>query len=289
MAKSRPAIVFTANLWTLEGHPSPRREWSLARKVRAVADAGFDAVTARASAELAALLRTHGLRFMGFFATSVTKDLKSLLAAQKAAGAETVNVQLGDDFTLTPEALRLTRALLAEARRQEVYAAVEVHRDTATETPEKTYALADAYRIATKEVLPLTWDHSHLAVVKHVNPFLFSEVLLQRKDLIQAARLFHLRPFNGQHAQIPVMDARGRLTPEFLDWLKFAEDLFRMWLAGPQPGGEIWVCPEVGPTAEHGYNLSVMEPSWEQAIVCRRELLKVWKRVNRSPRIVGRG
>lgn len=275
--KIAPRIVFTANLWTLAGHPSPTREWSLARKVRGVADAGFEAVTAPASHELGALCRTHGLRYMGFFSSNNSREFRSLLVAQRVAGAELVNVQLGDDFTLPRDGVRLARRLMREATHQKIYAAIEVHRDTATETPEKTYAIANAYRKATGKLLPITWDHSHFAVVKHLKPFLFNEVLLQRADLIQAARIMHLRPFNGQHAQVPVIDAGGRLTVEFRTWLGFAEALLKLWLAGPQPGGELWVVPEIGPVGIHGYNLSNMEPSWKQASRCRLEIEKLWR------------
>lgn len=276
---SRPALVFTANLWTLAGHPSPRREWSLARKIRAVAEAEFEAVTAPVTPELDALLRANHLRYMGFFSASRVRELRPLLAAQCAAGAELVNTQLGDDFTPARESLRLVLALQREAQRRGIYAAVEVHRDTSTETPEKTYSLADAYRRASGKLLPITWDHSHFAVVKHLKPRLFAESLLQRPDLIQAARILHLRPFNGQHAQVPVMDSRGLLTPEFRRWLEFVEALLRLWLAGPRPGGELWVVPEIGPVGVHGYNLSTMEPSWAQAIRCRQELRKLWRRI----------
>lgn len=276
---SRPRIVFVANLWTLAGHPSPRREWSLTRKVRAVARAGFDAVTAPATVELGAMCRANALRHMGFFSSGDPREFPRLLAAQRAAGAELVNVQLGDDSTPVAQGKRLVHALLREAGRQKIYASIEVHRDTATETPEKTYAIADAYHRVTGKMLPLTWDHSHFAVVKHLKPFLFGEILLRRADLIQAARIFHLRPFNGQHAQVPVMGSCGRLTPEFRTWLDFAEALLRLWLAGPRPGGELWVVPEIGPVGIHGYNLSVMEPSWEQSIRCRQELARIWRRL----------
>ena len=37
-------IVHIANLWSLNGHPSPKREWSLERKIKAVAEAGFDGI-----------------------------------------------------------------------------------------------------------------------------------------------------------------------------------------------------------------------------------------------------
>lgn len=278
-----PRIVFVANLWTLAAHPSPRREWTLAKKIRAVADAGFDAVTAPASPELATLLKAHCLRYTGFFSSSDPREFAALIRAQREAGAENINVQLGDDFTPTPTAVAWTLRLMREAKRQGIYASLETHRDTATETPEKLSAIARAYRRATGEWLPVTWDHSHAAVVKHLKPALFAKVLLRERALLQSARLVHGRPFNGQHAQVPVFAARGRLTPEFRTWLGFAEALFRCWLAGPRPGGELWVCPEIGPVGVHGYNLSTMPPSWAQAVRCRRELARVWRRVLLHP------
>jgi hypothetical protein len=169
--------------------------------------------------------------------------------------------------------------LIREADRQGVYASVEVHRDTATETPEKLYAIADGYRRATGKLLPITWDHSHIALVKHLKAESFSPVLLARPELIRHARHFHCRPFNGHHCQVPVMDGKGRLTREFKDWLLFVEDLFKCWLAGPRPGNEIWVCPEIGPVAVHGYNLTTMPGSWPQAVACERELAQLWKRL----------
>src|SRR6187402_3460978 len=132
---SAPRLVFIANLWTLDHHPSPRREWSLERKFRAVAEAGFDAVTARAQPEFPALLAKYKLRFNGFFSSSDAKEFPALIRAQVTAGAENINVQLGDDFTTTAVATQLTRQLLRESARQKIYSAIEVHRDTVTETP----------------------------------------------------------------------------------------------------------------------------------------------------------
>ena len=37
-----PHIAHIANLWSLVGHPTPAREWSLERKIKAVAAADFD-------------------------------------------------------------------------------------------------------------------------------------------------------------------------------------------------------------------------------------------------------
>jgi hypothetical protein len=91
---------------------------------------------------------------------------------------------------------------------------IEVHRDTCTETPEKTYALADGYLKMTGKLLPLTWDFSHLAVVKHLMPESYVKRLLVRPKLIQRSQQFHFRPFNGHHCQVPVTRGDGSLTRE---------------------------------------------------------------------------
>jgi hypothetical protein len=46
---------------------------------------------------------------------------------------------------------------------------------------------------ATGELLPISWDFSHFAVVKHLVPSNFKEQLLLRTDLIQNAQQFHFR------------------------------------------------------------------------------------------------
>ena len=57
--------------------------------------------------------------------------------------------------------------------------------------------------------MPVTWDHSHFAVSKHMLPPDYSKRLLAWPKLIQASQMFHLRPFNSQHLQVPVTNGRG--------------------------------------------------------------------------------
>jgi hypothetical protein len=188
-------------------------------------------------------------------------------------------VQLAGDDVLTPEALELTQALLAEGKKLGLEPAIESHRGTCTESPEKTYALADAYQRATGERLPISWDFSHFAVVKHLVPANFADRLLVRTDLIQHAQQFHFRPFNGHHVQVPITDGQGNLTPEVESWLPFAEALLQRWLDGNRNSGrEIFICPELGPV-EGGYALSTFPDSWKDAKVLRREIDKLWKKL----------
>jgi hypothetical protein len=175
--------------------------------------------------------------------------------------------------------VELAILLLQEGRDLGLEPAIEVHRGTCTETPEKAYALADAYAGRTGELLPMTWDFSHLAVVKQLSPDVLIEKLIVRPDLIQRAQQFHFRPFNGQHSQVPVTDGKGNLTQEVKDWFPFAEAVLECWLDGNRDTQrDIYICPEMGPVPS-GYSLSTSPDHWEDAKILRLEIDKIWRKL----------
>lgn len=275
----KPVLRQIANLWTLMGHPSREAEWPLEIKLQAIKEAGFDGVCWAPSAELYEGCKQFDLIFVGGMASGDAAAFPSIMDELKRFGARHVNVQLAGDSMLTPEALRLTLELMELAQSHGLLPAIETHRGTCTETPEKMYALAEAYQQTTGKLLPVSWDFSHFAVVKHLVPENFSERLLVRPDLIQNAQQFHFRPFNGHHVQVPITDHVGRLTQEVQDWLPFAEAILLCWLAGNRDNGrEIFICPELGPV-EGGYALSIFPNSWEDAKVLRREVETLWQRL----------
>lgn len=265
-----------AAMWSLTQYPSAKKEWALERKVRAIKEAGFDGFATAATPELKKLADKYGLLIVGYVASGNAKEFHKLLKENADNGAHYINVQLADEDTLTPEALKLTLQLMKDAEKIGCEPAVEIHRDTCTETPEKAYALADAYRKATGKLLPMTLDYSHVSVVKHLHPGNYASRLLVQPKLIQRVEQMHLRPFNGHHCQIPVTDGKGKLTPEIKDWVPFAEALFRVWREGKQDGRELFVVPEMGPIAG-GYNLHSLPNSWEEAIVLKGLIEKAWK------------
>ena len=274
-----PKLVMCATTWSMIGWPTPRREWSLDRKLRAIKAAGFDGVCAYITPEMKAGADRLGLVLMsGFDCQSVEKTLPRL-RAQRELGARFINIQLLNHDTPPAVAARMAARLIRESRPLDVNVHIETHRDTCTETPEKFDELARLYRKATGELLPVTWDHSHFAVSKHMLPPDYSARLLAWPKLIQHSQMFHLRPFNSQHCQVPVTNHRGGLTPEFRDYLAFTEDLFACWLAGLRPGNELWVCPELG--MSHGYHVSTDPHAWPDAIRERTELLGAWRRALR--------
>lgn len=272
-----PEIRFIANLWTLHQHPCEQAEWSLAEKVAAVKEAGFDGVNGRGSAELKVLLEDYDLEFSGLFDANNPAEYADLIRAQMDCGAKTINVQLCDHDTPVEEAVEKTLLLMEEDERQDANTHLEVHRDTCTETPEKAYAIADGYHDATGKILRMNIDHSHPAIIKHLSPSSFAERLLDRPELLQNGNLLHCRPFNGHHCQIPVTDGTGALTREFRDYLPFAEAAFSCWLSGPTPHNVLWVVPELGPVAS-GYGISTWPAVWDDCVVAMREMRCAWAR-----------
>lgn len=276
-ATPAPILRHIINLWSLTEYPDKKRDWSLERKLNAVKEAGFDGFTTRVSKQHAALAQKIGLITVGYFSSSKASEFEGFIRENVDLGVTHINVQLGDHDTLTPEATRLAVKLNELADKLGAKAAVEVHRDTCTETPEKTYALASAYRKATGRLLPMTWDFSHLSVVKHLAPPYWDRLLIAPK-LVQHAQQFHFRPFNGHHCQVPVTNGKGKLSLELTQWLPFLEKTLEMWLAGKQAGREIFVVPEMGPIAG-GYNFAQLPNSWEDAKVLRPIIDKTWKKV----------
>jgi len=271
----QPVIRHIANLWSLRDTPSAKKPWPLERKIAAIKQAGFDGFTDLGTPKHRKLAEQFGLMFVGYFSSAKMDELRPLLLQNKEAGAHYINVQLGDHDTNPSDAGRLALRLVNEARALGVEPSVAVHRDTSTETPEKTYNLADSYQRIESELMPMTWDFSHIAVVKHLTPP-FWERLLVRPDLVRRATQFHFRPFNGHHCQVPVTNGRGRLTPECEDWLPFVAKCFDVWLSGNTQKREIIVVPDMGPISS-GYGLQGQPDSWSETIKLRGLLDDLWK------------
>ncbi len=275
--KIKPKLILAGPTWPLTGYPSAKREWSIERKVSELKAAGFKAFGGRLSTPgvLAASMR-HKIPVLAYEDIGGIKEIRPKLTSIAEAGSPMINIQPGDHDTRTERAVRIVVAVMRESEKLGINSHIEIHRDTATETPEKSFAIIDGYKRETGKDLPVCWDHSHFAVVKHLNPDNYVERLVVRRRLIQLSQQFHMRPFNGHHCQVPVTNGKGRLSPEFKDWIPYVDAMFDCWLAGPRPGNSLWVVPELGPPI--GYGLSCFPDVFNDLKVCRREVLKSWNR-----------
>jgi hypothetical protein len=271
------ALKTYINLWTLWEHPgSGAAEWSLAQKVAAIAQAGFDGVMGDVGQGIGALAAENKLRFIAFSRLDASSNFQECVSRCREENALVLQVHLGWHDTAGDTALEWALRLDQVSRAAGIQAWIETHRDTCTETPEKTEWLQARFREATGgRELALLPDFSHHAVVKHLAPP-FASRLLTDPEWVRRTQWHHLRPFNGHHAQIPVLTQDGALAPEMEDWLVFADEILRLLHRSPLP--EVWVCPEMGPL-RGGYGLSAFPPSWTQALALRELLLEHWEKI----------
>lgn len=275
MTKSNPRLLIHINRWTLSGHPDSKSPWDAGQQVAAVKAAGFDAICLPSDTPgLKELLGQHGLRYGGAFDASREGQFAPRIAAALAIDNGPINCQLADHDTPVERAVELTIALMAEAERQGAEVHLEIHRDTCTETPEKVDAITEGVKAATGRYPRVNFDFSHPAIIKHLPPSAYAERLFTNVPLFQQSTLWHMRPFNGHHCQVPITDGRGNFSPEYQDIQPFIRQAFDHWLAGTRPGGALWVVPELGPRP--GYALSCFPNSWEDAVVLGNDIRKIW-------------
>jgi hypothetical protein len=272
-SKAIPVLKHFAGLWTLMEQPSKAKEWSLEEKFKRAKKAGFDAIGGGTIPEVVPLCEKYGLEYICYIDgnANYVERLKAAAATKPAR----INVQACDHNTAPKEAVKIWIKLEAQAVKMGLNVDLEVHRDTCTETPEKTYEIADLFKKATGKQIRFCFDFSHIAVVKHLYPP-YAPRLLVRPDLVQVSRQVHFRPFNGHHAQIPATDGKGNETPEFKSYLDFVDAFIACWLEGAKGDEVLYACPEFGPLIS-GYGISAFPNVWKDAILLRQKTEALWK------------
>jgi len=274
---NKPSLKIHVNYWSLLDEAGVATEGDIRTHLEKICEAGFDGYCGTPDMpKIKSLLNEYGLRYGGAFDAGSVDEFGPKIAANLEIDDGPMNCQLADHDTPTEQAVELTIALMEESQKQGARVHLEVHRDTCTETPEKTKAILDGFKAATGAYPLVNYDFSHPAVVKHLVPSNTIERLFddQTVEVFQLANLWHIRPFNGHHCQIPITDGKDGFSPEYEDCRPFIREAIRHWLAGPRPGNELWVVPEQGCTV--GYQLSTFPPVWHEAVALGKDLQKIW-------------
>ena len=275
-AAPKPRLHLCAAAWTMTNYPSAKRQWSVDTKVRKAKEAGFEGFSSGAQEEVVKACRKYGMELVGGVDAGKVSDAKAKMKMFADAGATHVNVQLCDHDTPTEKALPVARAVMQAGDLFGIKPAIEWHRDTCTETPEKGLALAKAYEQKYGSKLRTNFDHSHPAIVKQVRPADFAKRLIYRPDLLRMGDLMHLRTFTGSHCQTPITNGHGKLDGDFITWRdNFCRPLLASWLQGAKRGRELWAVVELGPLGS-GYALECFPDVWQDACVARQEIANVW-------------
>jgi hypothetical protein len=271
-----PSLKIHVNGWSILDEADPFTEEGLLYHLRVIKEAGFQSYCGSTNSPgIKGGLAGFGLEFGGAFDANSVEEMPDKIADCSSLGNAPVNCQLGNHDTPLERAIELTIALMEEGKRQGVEVHLEMHRDTCTETPEKTYAIIDGYKKATGEYPLVNFDYSHPAIVKHLMPENYIDRLFENIPCFQQSTLWHIRPFNGHHCQIPITDGQGNFSPEYEDCRPFIRQALQHWLDGPRPGNKLWVVPEQGTRV--GYNLSCFPNIWEDTVVLGKDIQAMWK------------
>lgn len=271
----KPQLKTYANLWTLWDHPfKGAGEWDLYRKAAEIATAGFNGLMGEVGIGAGAAAERQGLSYIAFSRLDGGDNIEKVLLSAREEGAIVLQAHLGWHDTGADDALRWSLALCDVSKRAGLEVVIETHRDTCTETPEKTAELQRRFRAESGREMPLLPDFSHHAIVKHIMPP-WAPRLLEDGRLVRRSKWHHLRPFNGHHAQVPVLKAdRRTFTDEAEEWMRFVRELFALMSTSPLQ--DFWVCPEIGPLRS-GYGLSCFAPAWDEAVALRLRLVAEWR------------
>jgi hypothetical protein len=272
--KNTPELVLHVNAWSLLHEADPTTDDGLIKHLTLVKEAGFQGYCGGTHfPRLKERLEEFGLRFGGAFDAQSEEQFADKIAACLEIGDGPINCQLADHDTPVERAIDLTIALMEESDRQGAQVHLEVHRDTCTETPEKTYAIIEGVKASTGKVPRVNFDFSHPAIVKHLNPDNYIERLFEDVETFQHSTLWHIRPFNGHHCQIPITNGKGGYSPEYEDCRPFIRQALTHWLNGPRPGNAFWVMPEQGTM---GYHLSCHPPVAQDMIAIGKDIQQMW-------------
>ena len=275
---SKPTLKYFASIWTLMDYPhgSASGEWPMEMKVAAIKEAGFDGFQWAALPELKDLAEKYDLAFLGGCQANAG-NYSQILRDFASMNTVRINVQLGNHATQPEEALDLWIAMSKEAADLGLTLDLETHRDTCTETPEKTWKIAELYAQKTGAVLRLNFDFSHFAVVKHLYPP-YASRLLDRPDLLRASSQIHLRPFNGHHCEIPITDSHGKISGWAASWLEFVRDALTCWSVGKSSSDTLWACPELG-SMTSGYWIPSFPDPWKDTIIAKQTISEIWEKI----------
>ncbi|MEZ5412736.1 MAG: hypothetical protein R3F03_00345 [Opitutaceae bacterium] len=267
---SEPTLRIFATAWSLREYPTKATEWTWAQKFDTIRAAGFDGIMSPPRAELA---DRGDLDYWAMGSLGAEHDPAAYFAQVAELGAKHATIQPCDVDTPVDEAVTVAVNVAAAAQATGVAVSFESHRDTFTETPEKMWALCDGYAACTGEPLPVCFDHSHFAVVRHFAAPYWPK-LNERPEIMARCARFHLRPFTGHHCQIPATLDGQSPTPEYDLWGDYVSELFA-WLKTNSTQREICVCPELG-NAAPAYGLSCFPDVWRDAQYIGADLRRRW-------------
>lgn len=271
-------LLVMQSMWAMAQPAGERSGWSLERKVKAIAEAGFDGAGLRAEdrrfvEHVAGMLRDAGLGWQGVCIVKSLDELERAVSLAAEFGAHHLDVQAELARGDLASCARFVESSLRIGRAAGLSLYFETHRHRITADPRFTLALLDQV-----PGMQLTADLSHYVVGCEFScpPSPQDEAVVQA--LLRRTAAFHGRVGGREQIQLPLGFAHlQHWVNLFLRW--WAEG-FDAWCRRSAPDATVSFLCELGPpeyalTDSSGQELS---DRWLEALELKDRVRALWQR-----------
>jgi hypothetical protein len=263
------------SLWALEQRRPDGFEWSLADKMKKIADADFDGVDIVygdfSSEEIQPFLIDYGLACTITAFPESIDDLNPAIDMAKTLDARHINI-IGKVYPFSVEqGADYVRGWMALCQQANLDVTIETHRDCLTTDMLYTLQLMDAV-----PDMPLCADLSHFVVGREFGWPISEQVQAQVESILDRSNAFQGRIASREQIQLQVSFEHHREWYDlFAQWWQYG---FESWRARAGANDRLNFLCELGPkeyaiTGADGYELS---DRWQEALMIKQRVREIW-------------
>lgn len=281
-----PRLEVHQSWWAMRGIGDENGEWSLAKKLAKIVEAGYGGIMGRLPApEEAGLWRSlldhYNLQFGVEAFPEEPEEFAAFLHKAKQFGVSYVNAQVKDSFVVGEKAINRLKGIIREGKNHGIPVFVETHRGRITQDLLRTVEYAEAL-----PDLRLTIDLSHYVLAgEMLVPHPQAEACFQK--LLKRTSCIHGRVSNGQQIQADIgPGGEHPMTGRYMQWWKQG---MACWLDEARQGDVLPFVCELGPVpyaiALNGYLATPAEEisdRWQQSLVLKELAEKAWREVQQA-------
>ena len=263
------------SMWAMEQRRPDNFEWSLAKKIEKVSDAGFDGVDIVygdfRSQDIQPLLNKHNLACTVTAFPETVDQLKPAIELAQALDARYINI-IGKVYPFSVEqGADYVRGWMTLCQQADISVSIETHRDCLTTDMLYTLQLMEAV-----PEMPLCADLSHFVVGREFSWPITDLVQSQIETILDRSIAFQGRVASREQIQIQTsFDHHREWYDLFADWWRYG---FESWRTRADTNDRLNFLCELGPreyaiTGADGYELS---DRWQEALMIKQRVRDIW-------------
>lgn len=272
-------LAVLQSLWAMERRQPDGMEWSLARKLELIRDAGFDGAGVRFidpayAREVTAFLKSHGMIWQAQCYPQKAEDLAPVLDLVAELGADHVNLQPDVRPRTLAECIPYIEAWRRMAQDAGVALNIETHRDRMTTDLFFMLDILDAF-----PDLRLTADVSHYLVGREFAWPIDAANHAMIHRIMDNSWALHGRVASREQVQVEIgFPQHGGWVETFMGWWEYA---IRSWRRRAGPDATLTFLCELGPQpyAISGPDGRDLSDRFADAQAMMRMIRTLWARI----------